>query len=330
MSDRETHEQLFSRVCDGLATKEEIAELHRLLRTDAAALDAWLHYSALHGELAGGTALAEASATNGSSAFTVLPSQANRDTMPTQRRSFWLQWRPLMAAAAGLVFGLFTATMVWAYVAPLANKGITLLEEDFENASAPVGTRVALEPGIWRGDHAEIVGEEQGVKPASGRKMLRFLRGGYEGKPKSSGGHLADVYRLIDMRPHRSELVDGGAVVQVSASFNATPFPPDEKYACAISIYALDAETAPNSPSHIGTALTSDSLAMARSSRTKLDRDAAHWQRLTTELRLPPGTEFVVVRLHISQAFDSEGKGTFTGSYADDVRVTLTRRPLLP
>ena len=52
------HDLLFARVCDGLATAEEIAELDRLLRTDVAALDAWLHYSALHGELAGGTALA--------------------------------------------------------------------------------------------------------------------------------------------------------------------------------------------------------------------------------------------------------------------------------
>ena len=132
------------------------------------------------------------------------------------------------------------------------------------------------------------------------------------------------------MRPYRRELADGGAVAQVSASFNTSPFPTDEKFGCAISIYALDAETAPNGPKRIGTALTADSLAMARSSRTRLDRDPATWQRLTTELRLPSNTEFLVARLHITQAFDSVGKATFTGSYADDVRVSLTRRMPLP
>lgn len=330
MKDHELHDQLFSRVCDGISTAEEINELHRLLRTDAAALDVWLNYSALHGELAGGTALAGAPASHRTAAFRVFPSQPNRDTMPMPRRSFWLQWRPLMAAAAGLVFGLFTATMVWAYVAPLAGKAIMLLEEDFETATAPLVTGVALEPGIWRGDYAEIVGEQQGVKPASGGKMLRFLRADYDGKSRSAGNHLADVYRLIDVRPYRRELADGGAVAQVSASFNAIPFPADEKFGCTISIYALDAETAPSGPKRIGTALTSDSLAMARSSRTRLDRNAATWQRLTTELRVPANTDFLVVRLHITQAFDSEGKATFTGSYADDVRVSLTRRSPLP
>ena len=330
MTSSETHDLLFSRVCDGLATAEEIGELHRRLRTDPGALDAWLHYSALHGELAGGKALAGALTSEQGQHFKALPSPTNRDVIPMPRQSFWVQWRPLTAAAAGLAFGLFTASLVWAYVTPLASKAITLLEDNFELASAPLATRVALEPGIWRGDYAEMVAEEQGVKPASGGKMLRFLRANYDGKSRAAGGHLADVYRLIDVRSYRSGLADGGAVVQVSASFDAVSFPPDEKYGCAISVYALDAETAPSGPKRIGTALTADSLAMARSSRTRLDRDPATWQRLTTELRLPANTDYLVVRLHITQAFDADGKATFTGSYADDVRVSLVRRTLLP
>jgi hypothetical protein len=47
-------------------------------------------------------------------------------------------------------------------------------------------------------------------------------------------------------------------------------------------------------------------------------------------MRLPANTDFIVVRLHISQSFDSNGAPVFTGSYADDVRVTLIRRPSLP
>ncbi len=59
--------------------------------------------------------------------------------------------------------------------------------------------------------------------------MMRFLRADFDGKSKPAGGHIAVVYRLIDLRPFRCELSDGGAVVEVSASFNAMVFPDAEK-----------------------------------------------------------------------------------------------------
>lgn len=320
MSELDSNDELFSRVCDGLATAEEITALHRLISADTAALDAWLRYSALHRELVGGAVL------QSEPRLRVLPSASSA----AAKHRFWPQWRPLASAAAGVVFGLFSATLVWAYVVPLGGKPVTLLDESFESASAPVVTRVPLKPDVWRGDYAEVVGEQQGVKPEAGQHMLRFLRAESGGKPRAMGGHIADVYRLIDLRDHRQEFIDGGAVVQASASVNAMPFPENERFGCAISIYALDAESVPDSASYLGTALENDANAMARSSRTKLDRDPDHWQRLTTEMRLPANTEFLVVRLHINQLFESDGSSVFTGSYADEVRVTLTRRSPLP
>ena len=138
------------------------------------------------------------------------------------------------------------------------------------------------------------------------------------------------MYRLIDLRGIRQDFSDGESVVQASASVNAVPFSEQEKFGCAISLFALDAESLPESASYLGTALESEANAMARSSRTKLDRDPASWQRLTTEMRLPANAEFLVVRLHINQNFESDGSSVFTGSYADDVRVTLTQRSPLP
>ena len=316
MSDDKSYDELFSRVCDGRATAEEISELHRLLRTDTAAMDAWLHYSTQHGELAGGMALAAEQAPLGSG--------QDRKIIPMPRRNPWLQWRSL---AAGLVFGLLSATMVWAYVIPRAGKVITLLQESFEIAPPPLVTGVPTEPGRWSGDYSEIVGEQQGVKPASGGKMLRFLRADFEGKPSPGSSHLADMHQLIDLRPYRQEIADGGAVVEVSASFNAIPFPEDEKYGCAVSIFALDAEMATNGSTRIGSTLMSDALAMTRSDRGRLiDRDPATWQRVTSELRLPPGTDFAMIRLHIHRGLHSPGPVNFAGHYADDVRVSLIRR----
>jgi hypothetical protein len=113
------------------------------------------------------------------------------------------------------------------------------LEEGFDTVSPPLSTRMPLEPGIWRGDKAEIVSQQQGISPPTGQNMLRFLRDDSDGKPRSSGAHIADVYRLIDLREYRHELADGGAVVQASVRVNAKEFSVEERYGCAISIYAL-------------------------------------------------------------------------------------------
>lgn len=249
--------------------------------------------------------------------------------VPETRRGFaWLSWRPVTAAAAGIVFGMFCTSMVFGFVVPMARLN-TLLDDSFETATT-LSAKVVLEPGAWRGDHAEIVEVEQDIKPASGQRMLRFLRADFKGKPRSAGGHIADVYRLIDLRKQSQTLLDGGAVVQASASVNAVPFAENEKFGCAISLFALDADSLPESASYIGTALENDANAMARSSRTKLDRDRSSWQRLTTEMRLPANTAFLVVRLHINQLFESDGLPAFTGSYLDDVSVVLTPRTVLP
>ena len=87
---------------------------------------------------------------------------------------------------------------------------------------------------------------------------------------------------------------------------------------------------ATNGSTRIGSTLMSDALAMTRSDRGRLlDRDPATWQRVTAELRLPPGTDFVMLRLHINRGLHSPGV-TFAGHYADDVHVSLIRRAPLP
>ena len=56
MPDRETLESLFSRACDGRASDDDWRELSAHLRSDRAALDAWIRYADLHASLATGAA----------------------------------------------------------------------------------------------------------------------------------------------------------------------------------------------------------------------------------------------------------------------------------
>jgi hypothetical protein len=226
---------LFARICDGRASAAELAEFHRRLQAEPTTLDAWLRYAELHADLAAGPALGAAR----------VPGERLALPPPAAARpaSSWRQWAP--QAAAGLCLGLLTATMVWAVVSPVAPVPRTLLAEDFETPAATPASRVPLEPGLWRGDAAEIVGPESAVLPAKGAKMLRFLRSDAEVAAKPNGGHIAVVYRLIDLRPYRAEFADGAGVLEVSARFNALEFPADERYGCAISLYALEGDSIP-------------------------------------------------------------------------------------
>jgi len=256
----------------------------------------------------------------------LLPENA-RENGPSFR---WLSWRPLTAAAAGLVMGLFGASMVFAYVAPSLGKVITLLRESFESGPAPLVTGVPLEPGKWSGDYSEVV-EQQSVKPASGKKMLRFLRGDYEGRDIPSS-HSSDVFRLVDVRPFRREFADGGAVVQLTAVFNALPFPVDGSFNATLTLFALDASLVGNEIVKGENVLSVESLAFSRSSRVGMDRDPATWQKVSNELRLPPSTEFLMVRMGMSNntKLKDKRRDRFAGHFADNVQLVIARRPEIP
>ena len=314
------HDELFARVCDGRASREEINALHGLLRDSPATLDAWLRYTALHTELATGSTLAGAPV-----ATTPFPARAG---IADLRPRGWSAWLP--QAAAGLVAGMCAASVVWAYVIPSARRPHILLDEGFEAPNPTLAVRSALETGVWRGDAAEIVTAQDGVKPARGGQMLRFLRPDYDGRAKPAGGHIATAYRLIDLRPFRTEIADGAAVVEATASFNASDFPASGVYGFALSLFALDADAVPEHAGRLSSTLANEALAMSRSGRTQLDHDPSSWQSATSELRLPANAEFLVVRLHINQLPGSTADALFTGSYVDDIRVTLSRRQALP
>lgn len=305
---------------NGSISSEDFARLQDLLRTSAEARRALRDLSTVDAKL---TELAVA---NPAAARMVRVSPA----LPLAASSRWFQWRPLLAAAAGLVIGLFSATVVLGYFVPRMGRVTTLLDEGFESGPAPLVTGLPAGAGVWSGDFSEVVGEQQGVKPESGRKMFRFLRADYEGKANAEGSYVGDLYRLIDLRAYREEFDDGNATVHVSAAFNAIAFPKEEAYSCMISVHALDSEMA-MSPAGLTEAMSANgSLATARKRLPALDRDPGTWQRVDEELRLPAETEFLLIHLVVIDATKGRKRITFDGHYIDDVRVTLTRRSALP
>ena len=328
MSDRIPDEwhRLFSAALDDTITEAESAQLAVLLKTNAEARQLWFLY---HDNECG---LAE------------LKPRATIATTATPGRNGRFAWRPLTAAAAGLVFGLFSASMVWGYVGLRANQATTLLAESFEAGPAPKVIGMPVHPGMWSGDFSEVVGEFPGVKPAQGGKMLRFLRADYEGKPVRDG-YVADLFRIIDLRGKDLAVSGGEVSIQLDARFAALPQNGLQGMSCGMTIYALDAlppdgtrddaflkrmaaglqEAAePDAEPHI----------LATATRSEKAETTGHWQTVRSELRLPAETRYCLIHLraHLNGSHRPEiaKPVEFAGLFLDDIHLTLTQRATRP
>lgn len=252
---------------------------------------------------------------------------------PTSRRR--PGWRTALgsraaAIAAGVLLGMGGASIVLAYAVPIRSGSVTVLREGFEADTRLRAAGMPSEPGVWSGDHADVVGASDGVQPARGRRMLRFLRGDYEGRfiPQS---HSSDVFQLVDVRHLHRDVRDGTAVVQLAAVFNAAGAAAGDPLFCTLTVYALDAALVHDGRPLADADVSRNSLAHSQSSRVRLDADPASWQRATNELRLPPETDYVMIRTGVSNDSHDPGRRTdeFGGHYVDDVQLVIGHRPEL-
>ncbi|MDP3070183.1 MAG: hypothetical protein Q8N18_07840 [Opitutaceae bacterium] len=313
--------ELIHACLDGTATDDQIARLNARLRDDEAARELYLRLADTHSCLAADESLWVGPAADSS--------LAAARVHPARQR--WLAGRPLAAAAVGLVLGLCCASVAWAIVGPSLGKVITLLQEGFETSLAPRVTGVPVEPGHWGGDYSELAGAQPQLKPESGTKMLRFLRGDFEGRDIPTS-HSCDVFRLVDVRPYRRDLEGGEAVVQLTAVFNAQPFPAGETFSATLTIFALDAALVGNENIKAENVLSTESLAYSRSTKVVMDRDPGTWQKVSNELRLPPGTDYLMLRIGMSNDTKSPGlrRDSFGGHFVDKLQLVLAQRSEIP
>jgi hypothetical protein len=256
------------------------------------------------------------------------PTRAQQTTPPM--RSRWLAWRPLTAVAAGILFGLFGASMVFGVGGRWTEKVTSLFRESFESGPAPSVTGVPQQLNQWSGDFSELVSEQQGIKPAHGTKMIRMLRADFEGKSVTKLNTYGDLMKIVDVRPFTRETNGGEVVLSASALFNAATFPDAERYDGVVTLYAVDeiGYTEKN--------LLKDSLAHSCSGPgLSLDRNPATWESATARLQLPAGTHFVVVKVSVRRMpKNKETLSTlpnpinFSGHFVDDVRSSIHVRKI--
>ncbi len=257
------------------------------------------------------------------------PTRAQQTTPPM--RSRWLAWRPLTAVAAGILFGLFGASMVFGVGGRWTEKVTSLFRESFETGPAPSVTGVPQQLNQWSGDFSELVGEQQGIKPAYGTKMIRMLRADFEGKSVTKLNTYGDLMKIVDVRPFTRDTNGGEVVFSASALFNAASFPEAERYDGVVTLYAVD---------EIGSTeknLLTNSLAhTCNGLGLSLDRNPTTWESATARLQLPAGTNFVILKVSVRRMPKNKeplstlpNSITFSGHFVDDVRASIHVRKVV-
>lgn len=291
-------DELIDALIEGDITEADFIRLEAEMLVDPLARKAYLDRVALTQAL-----MAEAGI---ASATTAAP------TVKPQR--LWLTWRPLTAAAAGLVFGLFSATMVFAYAVPGMltdrHRVVSLFRDGFEDAKADFGRGFPRDAGGWSGDSLEVIEADDERSPKEGLHMVRLA-------PVKERKFCAAV-RIMDLAEFPPGSETESITVEVTASFHGMESEWQDRNQIRLAAFAEP----PADVRHIWRtdgSLEQALLHVARTIETKPgDRG---WQTLHASMVIPAGTRSLVIHLGASIADDSAPK---SAHFLDDVQVRFT------
>ncbi len=305
------HEQLelIRRCIDGTASEDDRNALQEQLRREPSVRRLYARYANIDATLgSGGIAL--------------------KEPAPTAKnpRTAWFSWRPIAAAAAGIVFGMFCTSVLFAYTQPrspvVVNKVLPVADAEFESGSQVPARGIPSRAGAWCGDFSRVVMAESGITAKHGQRMLRILRADHELAAKNTRSYVGSVAQVIDLRPLRAELSGSEQLVEVSAQFNAIPMPQGGLYDFNVKAAAFrgDIAEAPR--------LWEDHEAsVSRSARTVVaDSEVATWQRVAMPLVVPLDADFLVIEAAVvfKGPQSAQSVAEFPGHYVDQVEVRLT------
>jgi len=237
-------------------------------------------------------------------------------------RSPWFSWRPLLATAAGLVLGLFSASMVFGSILLRSQvHQLALANPSFEETTGRVPSGFPRAMGIWSGDETEVItGGSSSTSALHGGKVLRFVRAEADRSDPMGAAYGCDVYQLVDLRAARELTKGGPATLEFSAAFRDGRPPASvlTKISCRIYVFNGDPVRLGESwPNALEDALTT---ALGRWDSTG---ENPNWHRVEAQTVLPPRGEFAVVHLTVWDSSQEGRPAAFGQIYADDIRLSV-------
>jgi hypothetical protein len=286
---------LIQRYMVGLTSEAETSALQDLLKQDDNAARLYLRYANLDLVL-------QSKASSMEAAREPLASPI------TSRSPRWPSWLPLTAAAAGLVIGVFSASLV--YGKRVASDGVKhqtvpIAEASFEGMQGEVIKGFPDKAGMWTADDAEVV-------PGSGGGRVVGLRP-WEKNSYSRVVQIVDVRGLTD---------DGERELVLAASFRTSDTTHASRYKLRLFGFSESADAVPPFPLE-----TKESGVVTISQVLDVPAGTAGWQRFSTKMPLPAGVKSVVLWIGASTRPQPGPKVT---NFVDDVTLTLDVHPPAP
>jgi len=242
-------------------------------------------------------------------------SMPTRVTAPKPVR--WLTWRPLTAAAAGIVFGMFCTSVVFGFVVQrgLEKKTpLAVVQPSFEDAQMSLAKGFPDASANWGGDEAQVVAAENGIEAKEGKFMLRL-----EASPK---GSPRIVYQVLDLTSLPSG--SGGEMreIEISASFAAA----DAESAMR---YIIRAFAVSEAREHLDAAWFDHRDEAIASATRGLDvmPGSKGWQTMGLKIQVPRAARSLVLFFGVRTPDKTLPKAAH---YLDDVQVSLIEPQPLP
>ncbi len=231
----------------------------------------------------------------------------------------WLSWRPLSAAAAGMVFGMVCTSVVYGLAVNRADAlrkvPLVVYNSGLENPETIAARGVPKGVGQWGADSARVVSTENGVLPLQGQRMLRLEPIPLE---KNVKNHASRAYQVLDLRTVPMPGNAGATEVQVTASFFAANSDVSSRYFVrAIALSEPPAQATQGSFWQ----KTQDDGVVSASQRFDTAPGDRRWHTFSLKMPLPRGAQSLVFVLGAEPTDDASSEAS--AHYLDDVHVSV-------
>lgn len=295
---------------DELITPDEQRELDRRLCNSESARQQFWEESAIHG------AMHEAIKTSADlvAAETSLKAAAGDKFVTPLKTEGRFRWSRITSTAAGILIGIFSASMVWAYAVPLVSQtqreSREIVFESFEDPEMKSPRRFPTSASRWFGGMRSVLGTG-GMPAVEGTRVGKFAN-----VPQH---RFSDARYIVDLDEY-GELSDKHTrSIEVSGSFFSPGLDHTSVFRIDVAAFGEAPEAVP--PVWFDREHLND-VVLQRVARNFNPEpgDQPTWHEVKVTMEIPPGARSLVVSL---SAGKRAAGGGGSDRYLDAVRVHL-------
>ena len=269
------HENLIDRYLTGMADEVDVEQLETLLKTDEELRQTFLAASRIDSHLR-----------EQAEQLTLVKEEISR---PLKSHFAWIN----PGSVAGLLIGLFSASVVWAYVAPrggeITRTSQEIVSEGFEDSDIELPTHLPVKANEWCGRLVSVT-PRGGISAFEGKRVGRLM-------PKA-GNRSESLSRIVDLQDYPD--LESGYVrsLRVKGSFMA-PFT-GQNPGFHVRIVAFG-----QAPEDVRQAWrdrwNSDAMILQGVERKHLPEkdEQGNWHEVSASLEIPEGTRSIMVALGV-------------------------------